>query len=111
MPELGLILTLATSLGAALIGGYITHRLGLSPIAGYLLAGVALGPNTPGFIADPELAEQLAATPEPQRVAVSGFLQFTDVCHAIAGEGDAVAVPVVQKASRIHAQVPGRARR
>jgi CPA2 family monovalent cation:H+ antiporter-2 len=60
VPELGLILTLATSLGAALICGYITHRLGLSPIAGYLLAGVALGPNTPGFIADPELAEQLA---------------------------------------------------
>ena len=60
MPEFGLILTLATSLGAALIFGYVTHRIGLSPIVGYLLAGVALGPNTPGFIADPELAEQLA---------------------------------------------------
>ncbi len=60
MPEFGLILTLATSLGAALIFGYITHRIGLSPIVGYLLAGVALGPNTPGFIANPELAEQLA---------------------------------------------------
>jgi CPA2 family monovalent cation:H+ antiporter-2 len=60
VPELGLILTLATSLGAALIGGFITHRLGLSPIVGYLLAGVALGPHTPGFTADPELAEQLA---------------------------------------------------
>ena len=60
MPDLGLILTLATSLGAALICGYITHRLGLSPIVGYLLAGVALGPHTPGFSANPELAEQLA---------------------------------------------------
>jgi CPA2 family monovalent cation:H+ antiporter-2 len=60
MPEFGLILTLATSLAAALVCGYITHRLGLSPIVGYLLAGVAIGPNTPGFIADPELAEQLA---------------------------------------------------
>ena len=60
VPELGLILTLATSLGAALVCGYITHRLGLSPIVGYLLAGVALGPNTPGFAANPELAEQLA---------------------------------------------------
>jgi CPA2 family monovalent cation:H+ antiporter-2 len=58
--ELGLILTLATILGAALVCGYITHRVGLSPIVGYLLAGVVLGPNTPGFIADPELAEQLA---------------------------------------------------
>ena len=60
MPEFGLILTLATSLGAALVCGYITHRVGLSPIVGYLLAGVALGPNTPGFAANPELAEQLA---------------------------------------------------
>ena len=60
MPELGLILTLATSLAAALVFGYITHRLGLSPIVGYLLAGVAIGPNTPGFIANPEMAEQLA---------------------------------------------------
>jgi len=60
MQELGLILTLAGSLGAALLFGYLTHRLGLSPIVGYLLAGVAIGPNTPGFIANPELAEQLA---------------------------------------------------
>jgi len=58
--ELGLILTLAASLGVALILGYVTHRIGLSPIVGYLLAGVALGPHTPGFIANPELAEQLA---------------------------------------------------
>jgi CPA2 family monovalent cation:H+ antiporter-2 len=58
--ELGLILTLAGGLGAALVFGYVTHRLGLSPIAGYLLAGVAIGPHTPGFIANPALAEQLA---------------------------------------------------
>ena len=58
--ELGLILTLAVSLGAALVFGYVTHRLGLSPIVGYLLAGVAIGPNTPGFVADAALAEQLA---------------------------------------------------
>ena len=58
--ELGLILTLAGGLGAALVFGYVTHRLGLSPIVGYLLAGVAIGPHTPGFIANPALAEQLA---------------------------------------------------
>jgi CPA2 family monovalent cation:H+ antiporter-2 len=58
--DLELILTLAAGLGAALLFGYITHRLGLSPTVGYLLAGVAIGPNTPGFIANPELAEQLA---------------------------------------------------
>jgi CPA2 family monovalent cation:H+ antiporter-2 len=60
MPETALILTLAGGLGAALIGGYLTQRLGLSPIVGYLLAGVVVGPYTPGFTADLHLAEQLA---------------------------------------------------
>jgi CPA2 family monovalent cation:H+ antiporter-2 len=60
MPETGLILTLAGGLGAALIGGYLTQRLGLSPIVGYLMAGVVVGPHTPGFTADLHLAEQLA---------------------------------------------------
>ena len=60
MQELGLIVTLAAGLGVALVFGYVTHRIGLSPIVGYLLAGVAIGPHTPGFIANPELAEQLA---------------------------------------------------
>ena len=40
--------------------GYITQRLGLSPIVGYLLAGTLVGPYTPGFVADAALAEQLA---------------------------------------------------
>ena len=56
MHEIDLILTLTGSLAAALIGGYVTFRLGLSPIVGYLLAGFAVGPNTPGFVADMELA-------------------------------------------------------
>ena len=60
MQETGLVLTLATGFGAALVFGYITQRLGLSPIVGYLLAGVVVGPNTPGFVADADLAEQLA---------------------------------------------------
>ncbi len=55
-----LILTLAGGLGAALVLGYITQRLGLSPIVGYLLAGTLVGPHTPGFVADVALAEQLA---------------------------------------------------
>ncbi|MGH9257072.1 MAG: cation:proton antiporter [Vicinamibacterales bacterium] len=58
--DLALILTLAVSLGTALVFGYLTHRLGLSPLVGYLLAGVAIGPNTPGLVADAALAEQLA---------------------------------------------------
>jgi CPA2 family monovalent cation:H+ antiporter-2 len=60
MHHLDLILTLTSGLAAALLMGYVTHRMGLSPIVGYLLAGVLVGPNTPGFIANPHLAEQMA---------------------------------------------------
>jgi len=60
MQDLSLILTLAAGLASALVFGYLTHRAGLSPLVGYLLAGVVIGPNTPGFDANPELAEQLA---------------------------------------------------
>ncbi|MET0215013.1 MAG: cation:proton antiporter, partial [Vicinamibacterales bacterium] len=60
MEDLGLIRTLAVSLSTALVFGYLTHRLGLSPIVGYLIAGVAIGANTPGVLADPAIAEQLA---------------------------------------------------
>src|SRR5262249_8422009 len=56
MHNLDLILTLTSGLAAALALGYVTHRLGLSPIVGYLLAGVAVGPNTPGFVANREFA-------------------------------------------------------
>lgn len=60
MHHLELILTLTSGLTAALLMGYATHRMGLSPIVGYLLAGVIVGPNTPGFIANRNLAEQMA---------------------------------------------------
>jgi monovalent cation:H+ antiporter-2, CPA2 family len=60
VPEAELILTLAGGLSAALVLGYLTHRLGLSPIAGYLLAGVLVGPHTPGIHVNSEFAEQLA---------------------------------------------------
>jgi len=60
MHELDLILTLTGGLAAALVLGFVTHRLGLSPIVGYLVAGIAVGPHTPGFVANQELAEQLA---------------------------------------------------
>ena len=60
MHDLDLILTLTGGLAAALICGYITFRLGLSPIVGYLLAGVVVGPHTPGFVADREMADQFA---------------------------------------------------
>src|SRR5262245_55485994 len=58
--HLDLIQTLAAGLTAALAFGYVTHRLGLSPIVGYLLAGVLIGPHTPGFTGDVHIAQQLA---------------------------------------------------
>jgi CPA2 family monovalent cation:H+ antiporter-2 len=58
--NLDLILTLAGGFTAALILGYLTQRAGLSPIVGYLLAGTLVGPHTPGFVANAEIAEQLA---------------------------------------------------
>jgi CPA2 family monovalent cation:H+ antiporter-2 len=60
MHNYDLILTLTGGLGAALVFGYMTQRLGLSPIVGYLVAGTLVGPHTPGFVADAALAEQLA---------------------------------------------------
>jgi len=60
MHNIDLILTLTGGFVAALTLGYITQRIGISPIIGYLLAGIVVSPHTPGFNADPELAEQLA---------------------------------------------------
>jgi CPA2 family monovalent cation:H+ antiporter-2 len=60
MEHLDPILALTSALAAALALGYLSNRLGLSPIVGYLLAGVVVGPYTPGFVADRKLAEQLA---------------------------------------------------
>ena len=60
MHDTELILTLTCGLTAAVVLGYVTHRFGLSPIVGYLLAGIAVGPHTPGFVADRHLAEQMA---------------------------------------------------
>ncbi len=55
-----LISTLAVGLTAALVGGLLARKLRLPPIVGYLLAGVVVGPFTPGFIADADLAAELA---------------------------------------------------
>ena len=60
MHNLDLILTLAIGFIVALVFGYITHRLGWSTIVGYLLAGIVVGPHSPGFVADKGLADQLA---------------------------------------------------
>ena len=58
--DISLISTIAVSLVYGLIGGYLANRLRLPPLVGYLVAGVALGPFTPGIVADAKLAPQLA---------------------------------------------------
>jgi CPA2 family monovalent cation:H+ antiporter-2 len=60
MHDIGILLTFAGGLTGALIFGFLAHRLKLSPIVGYLLAGVLVGPFTPGFVADRAVAEQFA---------------------------------------------------
>eukprot|EP01034_Spumella_vulgaris_P025744 gene25744-32233_t len=55
-----LIETLAIGLGFAFVGGFIAFRLGLPPLIGYLVAGVSVGPFTPGLIVDATIAPQLA---------------------------------------------------
>ncbi|MDR0516279.1 MAG: cation:proton antiporter [Fibromonadaceae bacterium] len=60
MHDYDLILLLALGFAIALVFGYITQKLRLSPILGYLLAGVVVSPNTPGINVDKELAAQLS---------------------------------------------------
>lgn len=60
MHNLDLILTLTAGLTAALALGFVALRMKLPPIVGYLLAGLVLGPYTPGFVANRGVAEQLA---------------------------------------------------
>ncbi|MDE1145550.1 MAG: YbaL family putative K(+) efflux transporter [Azospirillaceae bacterium] len=60
MHETPLIATIVGGLGCAFVLGAIATRLRVSPLVGYLLAGVLLGPFTPGFVADQHLAPQLA---------------------------------------------------
>ena len=55
-----LISILVAGFGLAFTFGYIAHRLRISPIVGYLIAGILLGPSTPGYIADPVLIGDLS---------------------------------------------------
>ncbi|MET4424177.1 YbaL family putative K(+) efflux transporter [Bradyrhizobium sp. 956_D2_N1_5] len=55
-----LIATIVVGLGLAFVLGTIAQRFRIPPLVGYLLAGVAVGPFTPGFVADQALATELA---------------------------------------------------
>jgi monovalent cation:H+ antiporter-2, CPA2 family len=58
--DMPLVTTLAAAFAAAWVLGIVAQRLRVSPIVGYLLAGVVIGPHTPGFTGDLQLASQLA---------------------------------------------------
>ncbi|HQP36412.1 MAG TPA: cation:proton antiporter, partial [Polyangiaceae bacterium] len=60
MHDLGILLTFSGGLTAALVLGFLAHRIKVSPIVGYLLAGVIVGPFTPGYVANRAVAEQFA---------------------------------------------------
>jgi CPA2 family monovalent cation:H+ antiporter-2 len=58
--HLELIVTITAGLAVALALGFAMHRLGLSPVVGYVCAGIVVGPSTPGFVANERLAGELA---------------------------------------------------
>ncbi len=58
--DVSLIATIAAGFGLAMVLGFAAARLRMPPLVGYLLAGVLIGPGTPGFVADVGLAGQLA---------------------------------------------------
>ncbi|ADV10869.1 YbaL family putative K(+) efflux transporter [Mesorhizobium ciceri] len=55
-----LIATIVAGLGLAFVFGALANRFRIPPLVGYLIAGVLVGPNTPGFVADAGLANELA---------------------------------------------------
>src|SRR5690348_4343068 len=59
-PEVPLLLNITVALVVAFIGGVIARRIGLPTIVGYLIAGVAIGPFTPGFVGDVHTISELA---------------------------------------------------
>lgn len=60
MHDLPLLINIVVALVAAFFGGLIARRIGLPTIVGYMLAGIAIGPFTPGFVGDVETISQLA---------------------------------------------------
>ncbi|MBL8525802.1 MAG: cation:proton antiporter [Betaproteobacteria bacterium] len=58
--EVTLIATVAAGLGLALVFGFLAAKIKLPPLVGYLVAGIVIGPSTPGFVGDLAIAGQLA---------------------------------------------------
>src|SRR5260370_35384002 len=60
MHEVPILVNITVALAVAFVGGFIAQRFKLPPLVGYLLAGIAIGPFTPGFVGDLHTIEQLA---------------------------------------------------
>src|SRR5690349_25172069 len=58
--NVSLIATIAAGFGLALVFGFIAARLRLPALVGYLVAGIVIGPATPGYVADVNIASQLS---------------------------------------------------
>ena len=58
--DLSLFATIAMAVLTALVGGFVARKLGLPTLVGYLVAGLIIGPFTPGFVASTDAAKQLA---------------------------------------------------
>ncbi|MEK9939761.1 MAG: cation:proton antiporter, partial [Methylotenera sp.] len=58
--NISLITTIAAAFGLALSFGFIAERVKLPALVGYLMAGICIGPATPGFVADVGIASQLS---------------------------------------------------
>ena len=60
--DINLISTIAVGLAFAFVFGWIANALRLPPLVGYLVAGIMVGPYSPGFDADTAMASQLGGT-------------------------------------------------
>lgn len=58
--NISLITTIAAGFGVALVLGFLAERIKVPALVGYLLAGIIIGPSTPGFVADVNIASQLS---------------------------------------------------
>ncbi|MGA0840787.1 MAG: cation:proton antiporter [Pseudomonadales bacterium] len=95
-PPMPLVVTLAAALGLALVLGFVAARVRLPALAGYLAAGVIIGPHTPGFVADVALAQQLAEI--GVMLLMFGVGMHFSVKDLLAVKGVAVPGAVVQMA-------------
>jgi hypothetical protein len=77
----GQIATVAIGLAIAFFGGFVATRLRLPALVGYLLAGVAVGPFTPGFVAKVDVAHELAEIGSSCSCSASGSISRCASCR------------------------------